>query len=193
MAKRLGIAYAAGKPSRLKDFPQAGSQGGNLWREKPQSKKLKKKKKKKKAVICFTLQNFSWYGYQLLNISATLQLISHLHIRWEVFSRNCPLFCSTELNWLANSLPYLGPENWIRFVMILELYNLYSCQAKMQDYHMKLFQMSRLITQDNRFFILPKRDNLLYAFLRVKGLFSYWILWFVTLFWITHHPVLANH
>lgn len=46
MAKRLGIAYAAGKPSRPKDFPQAGSQGGNLLRERPQSKKLKKKKSK---------------------------------------------------------------------------------------------------------------------------------------------------
>jgi len=42
MAKRLGIAYAAGKPSRPKDFPQASSEGGNLLRKKPQSKKLKK-------------------------------------------------------------------------------------------------------------------------------------------------------
>jgi len=44
MVKRWGIAYADGKPSRSKDFPQAGNQGDNLLMEKPQSKKLKKNK-----------------------------------------------------------------------------------------------------------------------------------------------------
>lgn len=56
--------------------------------------------------------------------------------------------------------------------MILEWPNLYSCQTKLQNYHMKLFQMSRLITHDNQSFILTNRDNLFYALLRVKGLFS---------------------
>jgi len=95
--------------------------------------------------------------------------------------QNLPFVLHHRFKLTCNSLPYLDLENWIRFVMILEWSNLYSCQAKMQDYHMKLFQMSRLITHDTQCFILPNRDNLFYALLRVKGLFSNWILWFVTL------------
>lgn len=70
-----------------------------------------------------------------------------------------PFVLQHRIKLTCNSLPYLGPENWIHFVMILEWSNFYSCQTKLQDYHVKLFQMSRLITQDNQSFILPNRDN----------------------------------
>lgn len=91
-----------------------------------------------------------------------------------------PFVLKHRIKLTSSSLPDLGPENWIHLVMILEWSNLYSCQTKLQDYHMKLFQMSTLITHDNQSFILPNRGNLFHAFLRVKGLFSNWILWFVT-------------
>lgn len=110
-------------------------------------------------------------------------IASHLSSTYPLRSvqQKLPFVLQHRIKLACNSLPYSGPENWIRFVMILEWSNLYSCQTKLQGYHMKLFQMSRLITHDNQSFILPNRDNLFYAFLRVKGLFSNWILWFMTL------------
>lgn len=77
-----------------------------------------------------------------------------------------PFVLQHKIKLTCNLVPYLGPENSIHFVMILEWSYLYSCQTKLQDSNMKLLQMSRLVTHDNQSFILPNRDNLVYAFLR---------------------------